>query len=125
MRGDVGRPITDIASDLDFPGLADQAREVLRTLLSHEQQVATRDGRWFMMRIMPYRTLENMIDGVVMTFVDITVSKTLEAELRKTQADLYQQIGEQSPKPEPYGSPKTQTEATPGLPETKASSLKR
>jgi two-component system, chemotaxis family, CheB/CheR fusion protein len=96
MRGDVGRPITDIASDLDFPGLADQAREVLRTLLSNEQQVATRDGRWFMMRIMPYRTLENMIDGVVMTFVDITVSKTLEAELRKTQADLYQQIGEQA-----------------------------
>jgi two-component system, chemotaxis family, CheB/CheR fusion protein len=68
MRGDVGRPITDIASDLDFPGLADQAREVLRTLLSHERQVATRDGRWFMMRIMPYRTLENMFDGVVMTF---------------------------------------------------------
>jgi hypothetical protein len=120
MRGDVGRPITDIASDLDFPGLADQAREVLRTLLSHEQQVATRDGRWFMMRIMPYRTLENMIDGVVMTFVDITVSKTLEAELRKTQADLYQQIVEQSPKPERRGSPELQSEEMPRVPQTKA-----
>jgi two-component system, chemotaxis family, CheB/CheR fusion protein len=117
MRGDVGRPITDIASDLDFPGLADQAREVLRTLLSHEQQVATRDGRWFMMRIMPYRTLENMIDGVVMTFVDITVSKTLEAELRKTQADLYQQIGEQSPKSDRHGSPGIEAKATLRSPE--------
>jgi two-component system CheB/CheR fusion protein len=125
MRGDVGRPITDIATDLDFPGLADKAREVLRTLLSHEQQVATRDGRWFMMRIMPYRTLENMIDGVVMTFVDITVSKTLEAELRKTQADLYQQIGEQSPKRERHGSPERQTEATPRSPQTKAGPPKR
>jgi chemotaxis methyl-accepting protein methylase len=121
MRGDVGRPITDIATDLDFPGLADRAREVLRTLLSHEQQVATRDGRWFMMRIMPYRTLENMIDGVVMTFVDITVSKRLEAELLKTQADLYQQIGEQRPKPERRGSPEIQAEATPRSPQTKAS----
>jgi two-component system CheB/CheR fusion protein len=120
MRGDIGRPITDITSDLDFPGLADQAREVLRTLLSQERQVATRDGRWFMMRIMPYRTLENMIDGVVMTFVDITVSKTLEAELRKTQADLYQQIVEQSPKPERRGSPELQSEEMPRVPQTKA-----
>jgi two-component system CheB/CheR fusion protein len=125
MRGDVGRPITDIASDLDFPGLADQAREVLRTLLSHEQQVATRDGRWFMMRIMPYRTLENMIDGVVMTFVDITVSKTLEAELRKTQAGLYQQIVEQNPKPERHGSSEIQAEATSRFPQTKAGPPKR
>ena len=78
-----------------YSELADDAREVLRTLVSHEQQLATRDGHWFMMRIMPYRTLENMIDGVVITFVDITVSKTLEAELRKTQADLYKQIDEQ------------------------------
>jgi chemotaxis methyl-accepting protein methylase len=125
MRGDIGRPITDIASDLDFPGLADQAREVLRTLLSHERQVATRDGRWFMMRIMPYRTLENMIDGVVMTFVDITVSKALEAELRKTQANLYQQIGQQSPKPVRHGSPEITAEATSQPPETKAGPPRR
>ena len=79
IRGDVGRPITDIASDLFYSGLADDAREVLRTLLAHEQEVTTRDGRWFLARIMPYRTLENMIEGVVITFMDITVSKTLEA----------------------------------------------
>ena len=77
---------------------------MLRTLISHEQQVTTRDGHWFLMRIMPYRTLENMIDGVVITFVDITVSKTLEAELRKTQAGLYKQIDEQDLKLELRGT---------------------
>ena len=81
----MGRPITDIASDLVYPELAADAREVLRTLVFIEKQVATRDGRWFSVRIMPYRTLENRIDGVVITFSDITAAKTLEAQLRQTQ----------------------------------------
>ena len=115
MRGDVGRPITDIASDLVYSELADDAREVLRTLIPHEQQVTTRDGHWFLMRIMPYRTLENMIDGVVITFVDITVSKTLEAELRKTQAGLYKQIDEQDLKLERRGTLEKDAEISPGL----------
>jgi len=103
MRGDLGRPITDIASDLIYSRLEEDAREVLRTLISHEQQLTTRGGHWFLMRILPYRTLENMIDGVVITFVDITASKALESELRKTQAGLYKQIGEQGLKLELHG----------------------
>ena len=95
IPGDVGRPITDIASELAYPELADHASEVLRTLTAHEQQATARSGRWVLVRIMPYRTLENMIDGVVITFTDITASKTLEAELRKTQVDLEQHIAEQ------------------------------
>jgi chemotaxis methyl-accepting protein methylase len=88
ITGDVGRPITDITSDPLYPELAEDAREVLRTLVSVEKQVATRGGRWFAARILPYRTLENMIDGVVITFTDISSSKELEAELRAKEARL-------------------------------------
>ena len=90
--GYIGRPITDIASDLFYPELAEDALEVIRSLVSIEKQVAIRGGRWYMVCIMPYRTLENMIDGVVITFTDITVSKKLEAELRKTQTNLEKRI---------------------------------
>jgi two-component system CheB/CheR fusion protein len=86
IAGDAGRPITDIASGLDYPGLAADARQVLRSLAFIEKQVATRDGRWFLVRIMPYRTLENRIDGVVITFSNITAAKTLEAQLRQTRS---------------------------------------
>jgi two-component system CheB/CheR fusion protein len=86
IPGDLGRPLTDLASDLVYPELADDAREVLRSLVFNEKAIATRDGRWFSVRIMPYRTLDNRIDGVVITFVDITASKTLETTLRGTQA---------------------------------------
>ncbi len=88
IPGDVGRLITDIASDLYYPELAEDAREVLRTLNSRERSVSATGERWFTVKIMPYRTLEDKIDGLVMTFMDISTSKTLEAALRQTQADL-------------------------------------
>jgi two-component system CheB/CheR fusion protein len=81
IPSDVGRPITDIASALLYPQLADDAREVLRTLVKVERQIPISDGNWFAARVLPYRTLENIINGVVITFVDITVSKKLEAKL--------------------------------------------
>lgn len=105
IPGDVGRPITDITSELVYPELADDVRDVLRTLAVHEQQVAARDGSWFMVRIMPYRTFENVIDGVVITFADITTSKTLEATLRKTQITLEGHIAEQDVKLQQAGAP--------------------
>jgi two-component system CheB/CheR fusion protein len=82
IPADEGRPITDLASELDYPSLAEDAREVLRNLTPVEKPVAASKGRWFTVRIMPYRSLEDVIDGVVITFSDITKSKTLEAKLR-------------------------------------------
>jgi two-component system, chemotaxis family, CheB/CheR fusion protein len=82
IPGDVGRPLSDIVSDLDYPQLQDDAHAVLRTLAFKEKVVTTHDGRWYRVRIMPYRTQENIIDGVVVTFIDITEIKKLEAELR-------------------------------------------
>lgn len=83
IPGDIGRPLSHVVTDLDYPGLNDDALEVLRTLVFKEEVATTRDGRWFRVRIMPYRTQSNVIDGVVITFVDITEIKQLEAELRQ------------------------------------------
>jgi two-component system CheB/CheR fusion protein len=96
IPADVGRPITDLATELRYPELADDAREVLRTLASAEKPIGGRDSRWFTVRIMPYRTLDDRIDGVVITFMDITVAKTLEAKLRSRQAGLQKQVADQS-----------------------------
>jgi two-component system, chemotaxis family, CheB/CheR fusion protein len=85
---DVGRPMADIASDLKYADMFDDIREVLGTLAFKEKQISTQDGRWFLTRIMPYRTLEDKIDGVVITFMDITESKKLEMELRKARHEI-------------------------------------
>lgn len=85
IGSDIGRPLTDIVNELDYPALNDDAQEVLRTLVFSEKQVAGRDNRWFLVRVMPYRTLDNIIDGVVITFIDISEAKRLEAELRAAQ----------------------------------------
>jgi two-component system, chemotaxis family, CheB/CheR fusion protein len=84
IPGDVGRPVTDLSFSLVYPQLPEDVGKVLRTLVFREREVSTADGRWFMVRIMPYRTLENVIDGVVITFTDITTSKALERMLRNT-----------------------------------------
>jgi chemotaxis methyl-accepting protein methylase/chemotaxis response regulator CheB len=83
IPGDVGRPLSDITSNLLYSGMPEEAREVLRTLVFSEKQITTTDGRWFSVRIMPYRTMEDVIGGVVITFANITEAKKLEAELRE------------------------------------------
>lgn len=86
IPGDVGRPLSDVVSDLTYPQLEEDALEVLRTLVFQEKVLPTHDGRWYRVRIMPYRTQDNVIDGVVITFTDMTEIKHLEAELRQFKA---------------------------------------
>ena len=82
IPGDIGRPLSDIVTNLTYPNLEIDAEQVLNTLAFSDREIETTDGRWFQVKIMPYRTLENVIDGVVMTFNDISRAKILEKELR-------------------------------------------
>jgi two-component system, chemotaxis family, CheB/CheR fusion protein len=81
-ESDVGRPLSDLTTSLESVSLQEDAAETLRTLEFVEKQVPAHDGRWFSVRVMPYRRLDNVVDGVVITFVDITATKELEAALR-------------------------------------------
>lgn len=80
---DVGRPISHIVTKMGYQGLVEDAKGVLKTLVPREMEIQTEDDRRFFMRILPYRTIENVIDGVVITFVDTTHHRELEEKLRQ------------------------------------------
>jgi two-component system, chemotaxis family, CheB/CheR fusion protein len=83
---DVGRPISDFTHKLVHDGVESEAAKVLKELVPIESEVATKDGRWLMMRLRPYRTVEDRIDGVVVSFVDISERRNAEARLRESEA---------------------------------------
>lgn len=83
IKSDIGRPFTDQVSQLIYPELSEDALEVLRTLIFTEKQIPTRDGRYFSTRIMPYRTYDDRIDGLVITFINITDLKQVEEHLNE------------------------------------------
>jgi two-component system CheB/CheR fusion protein len=78
MAIDVGRPLSDIVSKFAYDRLVEDAQDVLQTLVVKERDVQTADGSWFFMRILPYRTSKNLIDGLVLMFLDITKMKKAE-----------------------------------------------
>ena len=88
QKSDIGRLFTDQVTTLNYPELYDDAKEVLRSLVFMEKPISTHDGRWFNIRLMPYRTFEDKIDGLVITFIDITKSKQFENALQESQMTL-------------------------------------
>ncbi len=78
---DIGRPFTYLASELLYPEIYLHTQQVLKTLISIENPIKTKGGKWYNVRILPYRTLDDRIDGLVITFTDITFSKKAETAL--------------------------------------------
>ncbi len=93
---DIGRPLGDIAQEFDARELVSEAENVLRQLVSVETEIGTEGGQWFLRRILPYRTKDNRINGVVVTFTDITDSKRTGEELRRLNENLEQRVAERT-----------------------------
>jgi two-component system CheB/CheR fusion protein len=87
IRADVGRPVGHIVANLvGYDALVADTQAVLKTLIPKELEVQTTTGPWYTLRIQPYRTQENVIEGAVITFVDITEKKRIEAALEQAHA---------------------------------------
>jgi two-component system, chemotaxis family, CheB/CheR fusion protein len=93
IASDAGRPLGDITSNLQGENLLDELRIVLETLIPREREVQTNDGVWYMARMQPYRTLDNVIDGVVLTFTDITANRKAE-QVKLAAAQLAQVLAQ-------------------------------
>ncbi len=86
---DVGRPLGEIASRLAYEGIAEDASEVLRTFRPREIEVQRKDKRWYLMRILPYLTVQNVVSGVVVSFLDVDRQKRA-AEMSRRLATVVQ-----------------------------------
>jgi two-component system CheB/CheR fusion protein len=88
ISSDINRPLLHITHKLAYGDLQSDIDEVTRTLHKVEREVQTLNGHWFLMRILPYRTSEDRIDGIVLTFLDVTDNKTAKNELEQALASL-------------------------------------
>jgi two-component system CheB/CheR fusion protein len=93
---DVGRPIEDISSHIDQRHLQAEIDAVLESLSTREQEVLSDDGRWYVRRITPYRTLDNRINGVVIVFNEVTLLKQAEDQLRRLNVALEQRVAQRT-----------------------------
>jgi PAS domain-containing protein len=88
IETDMGRPIGDITTTVKYANLSSDAKEVLMTLAKKETEVHTAEGKWFAVKMLPYRTTENVIDGVVITFTDVTKIKQAQEHLAISRVAL-------------------------------------
>ena len=88
MRSDVGRPLSHITSQLIYEDLHADVEQVLADLRTIDREAQTRDGRWIFTRIRPYRTVDDRIEGIVLTFQDITERHSVEERLRENEERL-------------------------------------
>jgi two-component system CheB/CheR fusion protein len=88
VTGDEGRPITDFTHRLDYPDLVRDAGRVLSNLAPNERTIRTQEGEWLLMRMRPYRTIDDRIDGVVLTLVDVTERHDSEQRWGARQREL-------------------------------------
>lgn len=95
IQTDINRPISDITSKVIYKKIHHDAKQVLDTLIRKEEEVQDKNGNWFYMRMSPYRTLENVIDGIVITFVDITQKIQMEEALQ-TSEERFRSLFEQA-----------------------------
>ena len=88
LDSDIGRPLTDITSRIQYPNVRADVEAVLQQLQTIEREVSSDDNRWYLMRMLPYRTGDNHIEGVVLTFQDITERRRGEQEVRESEERL-------------------------------------
>jgi len=88
ILSDVGRPITNIRPSIDVPDLEQMILEVINTVSIKEREVQDGEGRWYSLRILPYKTLENTIEGAVLTLVDINDLKNNLEEIKQSHDQL-------------------------------------
>ena len=86
IDSDVGRPLGHIVSKIKYSSMMTDAKAVFERLEPKEVEVEAEDGRWYVMRILPYRTTERLVDGVTLTFSDVTEQKRAEKILRSHAA---------------------------------------
>jgi two-component system, chemotaxis family, CheB/CheR fusion protein len=96
IASDVGRPLSDITNKLAYDNLVADVEYVLKTLQTATREVQSGEGNWYMMRILPYRTTEDHIDGIVVTFMDITDNKMAKQELEDSRTELEIRVAERT-----------------------------
>ena len=89
IDADIGRPISNIRSNIEIPDLEQRVLQVIETIIPQEVELQDRNGRWYILRLRPYRTLDNRIEGAVMTLVDIDSVKEAERLRQALQHEQY------------------------------------